>query len=56
VILDAAVKYRLPRRAGVIVVSAENLTDENFRFQDVDPENPDIIPERLISAKVTLAF
>jgi tetratricopeptide (TPR) repeat protein len=55
-VLDAALKYRLPRRAGIIALFAENLTDKDFRFQDVDPENPEIIPERLISFKVTVAF
>jgi hypothetical protein len=37
-------------------VEARNLFDENFRFQDTDPANPDIYPERLILGKITLAF
>ncbi|MFZ2508781.1 MAG: TonB-dependent receptor, partial [Steroidobacteraceae bacterium] len=55
-VLGASISYRLPRRMGIIAATAENLLDEDFRFQDVDPENPDIIPERLISVKFTIAF
>ncbi len=55
-VLDAAVRYRLPRRKGMITISAENLLDEEFRFLDLDPENPEFIPERLVSLKFTVTF
>jgi tetratricopeptide (TPR) repeat protein len=55
-VLDTAIRYRLPRRAGILSITAENLTDERFRFQDVDPESPEILPERFISMKFTIAF
>jgi hypothetical protein len=55
-VLDVAASYRLPRRSGIITIGAENVTDESFRFQDVDPENPSIVPERLVSLKFTVAF
>ena len=55
-VLDAAVRYRLPRRMGIVSVTASNVLDEEFRFQDIDPLNPDIIPERLVSLKLTVAF
>src|SRR5688572_6630852 len=55
-VLDLSASYRLPRRTGIISLGAENVTDESFRFQDVDPENPSIFPERLVSLKFTVAF
>jgi hypothetical protein len=33
-----------------------NLTDEEFNFQDLDPENTRIMPERLVSFGFTLAL
>jgi tetratricopeptide (TPR) repeat protein len=56
VILDAFASYRLPNRRGIVSVSADNLLDETFQYQDVDPTNPTYIPERLVSVRFTLAF
>jgi tetratricopeptide (TPR) repeat protein len=55
-LFDAAVGYRLPKRWGFISVEAKNLFDKKFKFQDTDPANPLIIPERLILARITLSF
>lgn len=55
-IVDAFVGYRLPNRHGLLSLAADNLLDETFQFQDVDPTNPSLFPERLISFKFTLAF
>jgi tetratricopeptide (TPR) repeat protein len=55
-VVDASIGYRLPKRYGIITVEARNLFDENFRFQDTDPSNPTIYPERLVLVKVTLAL
>jgi tetratricopeptide (TPR) repeat protein len=55
-LLDAAVSYRLPKRFGIITVGVTNLTDENFRFFDVDFENPTIQPTRTVYARLTIAF
>jgi outer membrane receptor for monomeric catechols len=55
-VVDAAVGYRLPKRYGIFSVEAKNLLDEGFQFQDTDPSNPEIIPERSVLAKITLAF
>jgi hypothetical protein len=33
-----------------------NLFDENFRFQDVDPGNPSIMPGRMAYLRFTFAF
>jgi tetratricopeptide (TPR) repeat protein len=55
-IVDASVGYRLPSRHGIISLEGKNLFDEGFRFQDTDPSNPEIVPERSVLAKITLAF
>jgi outer membrane receptor protein involved in Fe transport len=55
-VVDASIGYRLPNRRGHITVEGKNLFDEKFSFQDTDPSNPQIYPERLILAKFTLVF
>ncbi len=55
-VIDASISYRLPKRWGLITIEAKNLLDEEFKFQDTDPANPQIYPEALISARFTLAF
>jgi tetratricopeptide (TPR) repeat protein len=55
-VLDAGVRYRLPRRKGIIALEGDNLLDEEFNFQDVDPENPEIVPDRFYALKFTIAF
>ncbi len=55
-LLDAFVGYRLPNRRGLLSLNADNLLDRRFRFQDVDPEDSSLIPERLISFRFTLSF
>jgi tetratricopeptide (TPR) repeat protein len=56
VLLDAAVKYRLPRRYGFFTVGVSNLTDENFEHFDTDPDNARIQPDRYYFASFTLAL
>jgi len=55
-VLDAFVGYRLPNRRGLLSLNADNLLDEDFQFQDIDPANPSLFPERLVSFRFTLAF
>ena len=55
-VVDASIAYRLPKRWGTLSLTVNNVLDEEFRFQDTDPENPQIIPERLIRLNFTLAF
>ncbi|HEY9182062.1 MAG TPA: TonB-dependent receptor, partial [Gammaproteobacteria bacterium] len=55
-VLDAFIGYRLPNRRGLLSLNADNLLDESFQFQDIDPTNPSIMPERLVSFRFTLAF
>ena len=56
VVLDAFVGYRLPNRRGLLSLSADNLLDEEFQYQDVEPNNPSLFPERIVSFRFTLAF
>ena len=55
-VLDTFVGYRLPNRRGLLSLNADNVLDETFQFQDVDPTNPSLFPERIISFRFTLAF
>lgn len=55
-ILDAFLGYRLPKRRGFLSLNADNLLDRDFQFQDVDPTNPSLFPERLLSLRFTLAL
>lgn len=55
-VVDASLRYRLPKRLGMISLEAKNILDEDFQFQDTDPANPEIYPERLIAARLTLTF
>jgi outer membrane receptor protein involved in Fe transport len=55
-VLDAAIGYQLPKRLGLITIEARNLLDEKFRFEDTDPANPTIAPERVFLLKITLAL
>ncbi len=55
-VLDASIGYRLPRRWGLIEVSAKNLFDRSFDFQDTDPANPEVSPRRFIALKWMLSF
>jgi hypothetical protein len=55
-VMDASISYRLPNRMGLITLVGKNLLDEEFKFQDTDPSNPLIYPERVIYAKFTLSF
>ena len=55
-VVDAYLAYRLPRRTGIIRLEANNLFDQTFNFQDIDPETPRIAPERFVLLKVTLAY
>ena len=55
-VVDAGIGYRLPNRFGFLNLEAKNLFDHDFKFQDTDPANPAISPERLFLCRFTLAF
>jgi tetratricopeptide (TPR) repeat protein len=54
--MDAEIGYRLPQRYGFISVGATNLFDENFKFFEIDVNNPTVQPARTFFIKFTLAF
>jgi tetratricopeptide (TPR) repeat protein len=53
---DAAINYRLPNRYGFITAGASNLFDKQFRYFEVDRDNPHIQPDRMLFIKLTLAL
>jgi outer membrane receptor protein involved in Fe transport len=55
-LLDVAARYRLPRRYGILAVGVRNVTDEKFRFFDIDTKNPRIAPDRMAFIQLTLAL
>jgi Tfp pilus assembly protein PilF len=55
-VVDAYLQYRLPRRWGIVRLEARNALDEEFQYQDVDPETPRIYPERVLLLKFTAAY
>jgi len=55
-VVDAALRYRLPKRYGFITVGATNLFDESFQYFETDYNNSQVMPEQFIFGKVTLAF
>ncbi len=54
--LDLSLGYRLPDRHGLVSLSVNNALDRSFRFQDTDPENPRIVPQRMLLLRVSLAY
>jgi tetratricopeptide (TPR) repeat protein len=55
-VVDASLGYRLPKRLGIVTLEAKNVLNERFHFQDTDPTNPRLYPERLILLRVTLSY
>lgn len=55
-LLDAGISWRLPARRGLVSLSAVNLTNEDFRFFEVDTNNTTIVPERAVVARFSLSF
>ena len=55
-LVDAAIRYRLPKRRGFITLGVNNLFDHKFKFQDTDPATPTVQRDRLLFARITLAF
>ena len=55
-VADATLAYRLPKRWGIISIEGRNLFDQRFNFQDTDPANPQLIPDRVVLLRFTLAY
>lgn len=55
-VVDLALRYRLPKRYGVVSLAVKNLFDEQFMYLDTDPANPRFLPEQQIIGSLTVAF
>jgi tetratricopeptide (TPR) repeat protein len=55
-LVDAAIRYRFPKRYGFLTAGVKNLFDEDFEYFDSDRVNPRILPDRSAFVKITLAF
>ena len=53
---NVSVGYRLPKRYGYFKVGVTNLFDENFRYYDVEFDNPRIVPDRMVFASFTMQY
>jgi hypothetical protein len=64
VVVDASLGWRFPKRLGIAVLTAHNLFNEKFRYQDDSfrefrdepPSGPPYIPERRVTLRATLYF
>ncbi len=54
-VVDAAVRYRLPKRYGFVVAGVNNLTDERSTYEATDSRNLSIRPGRVVYARVVVA-
>ena len=54
--LDAGLRYRLPKRFGFLVAGVNNLTDERSTYEATDSKNLGIRPGRVAYARVVLAI
>ncbi len=60
-VTDASIGYRLPKRWGIVRLTAKNLFDEQFNYHDInfntgEPLIPLFQPERQVFAHFTVAF
>ena len=62
-VVDASIGWRFPKRYGIATLTAKNLTDEKFFYQDdsfrafqSEPSTGPYVPERQVIGRVTLYF
>jgi len=55
-VIDAALRYRLPRRYGFIVAGVNNLTDQQSTYEATDSRNLSLRPGHVLFGRVVLAF
>jgi outer membrane receptor protein involved in Fe transport len=55
-LVDAALRYRFPKRYGFLTVGVRNLFDKDFEHYDTDRDNPRIQPDRSVFATITVAI
>jgi Tfp pilus assembly protein PilF len=54
--VDLSLGYRLPNRRGIVSLDVSNVFNEDFRFQDTDPENPRVLPERTVLLRASISY
>jgi len=55
--IDAGIRYRLPKRYGLITVGATNLFDKEFKYFNTDINNPGSLqPKRTVFFRFTVAL
>jgi hypothetical protein len=55
-LLDTLIGYRLSKSRGSFAIGVNNLLNRHFRFQETDPEQRFLYPERLLFGRVSWAF
>jgi Tfp pilus assembly protein PilF len=55
-VLDAALRYRLPKRYGFVSLGVDNITDEKSTYQATDSRNTRFRPGRSAYARVVIAL
>ncbi|MGH8583288.1 MAG: FecR domain-containing protein [Gammaproteobacteria bacterium] len=55
-LLDAAIRYRIPSRTGVVSVGVNNLLDEEFSYQETDPSRPVVNRGETWYASIILSY
>ena len=55
-LVDAAIRYRFPKRYGFLTVGVRNLFDRDFEYYDTDFDNPAIQPDRVFFGTITVAI
>ena len=56
IVSNLDVNYRLPNRHGMVSVGVNNLSNNNFHYQNTDYNNITIMPGRVLFSRITLAF
>jgi Tfp pilus assembly protein PilF len=55
-VFDATVRYRLPKRYGILVAGVKNLTNQQSTYQATDPANLDVVPGRVVFVRGVFAI
>jgi len=55
-VVDAGLRYRLPKRYGFLVAGVNNLGDEQKTYQSTDPKNLRYQPGRVVYGRLVVAF
>ena len=55
-LVDLAIRYRLPKRYGLLTFGVKNLFNEEFNFVDTDPANPRFQQEQQVFVGLTVSL